>query len=47
MQQGDVPITYADVDPLIQDVGFKPSTSIKDGVKKFVDWYKKAELQNY
>ena len=47
MQQGDVPITYADVDPLIKDVGFKPSTSIKDGVKKFVDWYKKAEIQDY
>ncbi len=39
MQPGDVPATYADVDDLIRDVGFKPSTSIEDGVAKFVDWY--------
>jgi len=41
MQAGDVPITYADVDELIKDTGFKPSTSIEDGIGKFVDWYKK------
>lgn len=40
MQAGDVPITYADVDELISDVGFKPNTSIEDGILKFVDWYK-------
>ena len=40
MQAGDVPATYADVDDLIKDVDFKPSTSIEDGIKKFVNWYK-------
>lgn len=39
IQLGDVPATYADVDDLIKDVGFKPSTSIEEGIKKFVDWY--------
>lgn len=40
MQPGDVPDTYADVDALIRDVGYKPSTSIEEGVVKFVDWYR-------
>jgi len=40
MQAGDVPITYADVDDLIDIVGFKPSTSIDEGIKKFVRWFK-------
>lgn len=40
MQPGDVPATYADVDDLIKDVGFKPQTSIETGIKKFVEWYK-------
>jgi len=40
LQPGDVPMTFADVDDLIRDVGFKPSTSIEDGVKKFIDWYR-------
>lgn len=40
MQAGDVPITYADVDDLIADTGFKPSTSIEEGIGKFVKWYK-------
>ena len=40
MQNGDVPATYANVDDLTRDVGFKPSTSIEDGLKKFVDWYR-------
>ena len=40
MQAGDVPVTYADVDDLIKDVTFKPSTSIEDGIDKFVKWYK-------
>src|SRR5690606_39695404 len=39
MQDGDVPATYADVNDLMQDVGFKPGTSIKEGIQKFVDWY--------
>ena len=40
MQPGDVPMTYADVDDLMEDVGFKPNTPIEVGVKNFVDWYK-------
>jgi UDP-glucuronate 4-epimerase len=39
MQPGDVPATFADVNDLTRDVGFQPSTSIKDGVRRFVDWY--------
>lgn len=39
IQPGDVPATYADVDDLMNDVGFKPSTAITDGIKKFVEWY--------
>jgi UDP-glucuronate 4-epimerase len=39
MQAGDVPATYADVNDLMNDVGFKPSTSIETGVTKFVEWY--------
>lgn len=40
IQPGDVPATYADVEDLTRDVGFKPSTSIEDGIRAFVDWYK-------
>lgn len=40
LQPGDVPDTYADVGDLINDFNYKPSMNIKDGVKKFVDWYK-------
>jgi len=40
MQPGDVPATYADVNALAEDVGFKPSTSIEDGVARFVEWYR-------
>lgn len=40
LQPGDVPSTYADVDDLINDVGFKPATGIKEGIGKFIDWYK-------
>jgi UDP-glucuronate 4-epimerase len=39
MQAGDVPATFADVDDLMRDVGFKPSTPIADGIAKFVAWY--------
>ncbi len=39
IQPGDVPETYADVDDLVNDVGFKPSTPIEEGIKKFVKWY--------
>ena len=40
MQPGDVPATEADVDDLINDVGFKPDTSIEYGIRQFVDWYR-------
>lgn len=40
MQPGDVPATYADVDDLVQDVGFKPSTPIGVGIERFVAWYR-------
>ncbi|MEB3220136.1 MAG: NAD-dependent epimerase [Nostocales cyanobacterium 94392] len=40
MQPGDVPRTYADVDELMQDVGFKPTTNIEQGIENFVRWYK-------
>jgi UDP-glucuronate 4-epimerase len=39
LQPGDVPATYADVDDLMQDVGFKPETSIATGIRHFIDWY--------
>ncbi len=39
MQPGDVPTTYANVDELVADVGFKPETLIEDGIQYFVDWY--------
>ena len=41
MQPGDVPITYADVSALERDFGFRPSTSLRDGLRKFAQWYKK------
>ena len=40
MQPGDVPVTYADTTPLEEDFGFKPSTSLRDGLRKFAEWYK-------
>lgn len=40
MQPGDVPVTYADTTPLERDFGFKPSTSLRDGLRKFAKWYK-------
>lgn len=39
MQPGDVPITYADTEALEKDFGFKPSTSLRDGLRKFAEWY--------
>ncbi|MGN0087757.1 MAG: NAD-dependent epimerase/dehydratase family protein [Candidatus Limimorpha sp.] len=43
MQPGDVPITYADTTPLEQDFGFKPSTPLREGLRKFAEWYKKGQ----
>lgn len=39
MQSGDVPLTYADIDDLVDEYGFHPSTSIEQGISKFVEWY--------
>jgi UDP-glucuronate 4-epimerase len=39
LQPGDVPDTYADVEALVEDVGYKPNTPITEGINKFVDWY--------
>lgn len=41
MQPGDVPVTYADTIPLEEDFGFKPSTSLREGLRKFAKWYAK------
>lgn len=40
MQPGDVPITYADTTPLERDFEFKPNTSLREGLRKFAEWYK-------
>jgi len=40
MQAGDVPVTYADVSVLEEDFGFRPSTSLREGLRKFAEWYK-------
>lgn len=40
LQPGDVPATYADVDDLMKDVGFKPDTPIEVGIRRFVEWYR-------
>jgi UDP-glucuronate 4-epimerase len=40
LQPGDVPDTYADVDALVEDVGYKPSTSVEVGIARFVEWYR-------
>ena len=41
MQPGDVPVTYADTSALERDFGFKPSTSLRDGLRRFAEWYQK------
>lgn len=40
IQPGDVPSTYADIDDLVNDTGFKPATSVNDGIANFVNWYR-------
>jgi len=40
LQPGDVPATYANVDDLIKDIGYKPETKIEDGIARFIEWYK-------
>ena len=39
MQPGDVPVTYADTSALERDYGYKPSTSLRDGLRAFAEWY--------
>ncbi len=46
MQPGDVPITYADITPLEKDFGFKPSTSLRYGLRKFAKWYKEFYMKD-
>lgn len=41
MQPGDVPVTYADTTPLERDFGFKPNTTLREGLRNFAEWYKK------
>ena len=45
LQPGDVPDTYADVDDLVREFGYKPSMSVNEGVKNFVEWYKEYHNQ--
>jgi UDP-glucuronate 4-epimerase len=40
LQAGDVPATYADIEDLVRDVGFRPSTPIEEGIRRFVNWYR-------
>ena len=46
MQAGDVPTTYADTEPLQRDFGFKPCTSLRDGLRKFSEWYRRFYIDN-
>lgn len=43
MQLGDVEVTYADVEELEKDFGFRPSTSLREGLRKFAQWYKEYQ----
>ena len=43
MQPGDVPVTFADTTPLEQDFGYKPSTPLREGLRKFAEWYKERD----
>ena len=40
LQAGDVPATYADIDDLSRDVGFRPATTVEEGIARFVSWYR-------
>ena len=46
MQPGDVPITYADTTPLEQDFGFKPSTPLREGLRRFAEWYNVYKMKD-
>ena len=43
MQPGDVPATYADIEALARDVGFRPATSIEDGIARFSKWFREYQ----
>ena len=43
MQPGDVPVTYADTTPLEQDFGFKPATPLREGLRRFAEWYRRYQ----
>ena len=45
MQPGDVPVTYSDTTPLERDFGFKPRTSLREGLRKFAEWYKEFYIK--
>ena len=45
MQPGDVPVTYADTEPLERDFGFKPHTPLREGLRKFAEWYKEFYMK--
>ena len=45
MQLGDVPVTFADTEPLERDFGFKPHTPLRDGLRKFAEWYKEFYME--
>ena len=47
MQAGDVPVTYADTYALERDFGFKPSTNLRDGLRKFAEWYKEFYIKEF
>ena len=46
MQPGDVPVTYSDTTPLEQDFGFRPSTPLREGLRKFTEWYKEYQQKS-
>ena len=46
MQPGDVPVTYADTTALEEDFGFKPSTSLREGLRRFAEWYMKFSVKD-
>lgn len=45
MQPGDVPVTFADIDELTDEIGFQPNTSIDEGMRKFVEWYRQSQCE--
>ena len=46
MQPGDVPLTFADIDSLVADFDFTPTTSIHDGIFRFFEWYTQTYIEN-